>query len=555
MASGTLFVSVKTLHYLFVLSLYAPIAWACYRHLFPRLLPSVRRLAGGVLLAQILLIVLSLEVQPRSAYERWLWTLNAEWNIPATFASTQLALVGALALTTAWRGKGSLLWRRLYFSALGLIFLHLARDEYFALHEYVSKWQTYYAGLGLAVAGATLIIAARSRRQSWIWYACFLVGLAVSASGAFIVEDYRHLELCGNWGFLGLDGCLAPAPFEEYLELSGIFLALVAMLGLFSEQLPSPSQRIQRALYIMPALWIILLVGSSAIPPISRQAYAQPADVTFEPDVGLRAFRIEREKRGVNAHLFISPGQRRLEEIGLSIQLVDQVTGESVASRDRYANAQLDFFLAPGYVPVYRQWLSLKFPPDIRANRAYWIALALWRGAGDAYPRQLILESDRQRLSETQVILGELALPSTAMAPQSAPLAAFDNGFSLVSAELPQKASAGELLSIPTTWRADVGGIEDLAQFLHFKHEEDGRWWGYDQQPLGARLPTRLWYAGLVDSEIWGVPLPADLAPGRYTVFTGLYRARDQERIPARAADGAAFDDARVPLGSLIVER
>ena len=91
-------------------------------------------------------------------------------------------------------------------------------------------------------------------------------------------------------------------------------------------------------------------------------------------------------------------------------------------------------------------------------------------------------------------------------------------------------------------------------QFLHLGHESSGEWWVYDQQPLGARLPTRLWYKGLADSETWQVPLPADLAPGRYRVFTGLYRTRDLERIPANDAGGSPFPDARVPLGSLTIE-
>ena len=84
---------------------------------------------------------------------------------------------------------------------------------------------------------------------------------------------------------------------------------------------------------------------------------------------------------------------------------------------------------------------------------------------------------------------------------------------------------------------------------------ESGAWFVYDHQPLGPRLPTRLWYSGLADSETWQAPLPADLAPGRYSVFTGLYRARDQERIPASGAEGTPWLDARVPLGSLLVER
>ena len=83
---------------------------------------------------------------------------------------------------------------------------------------------------------------------------------------------------------------------------------------------------------------------------------------------------------------------------------------------------------------------------------------------------------------------------------------------------------------------------------------ESGVWFVYDHQPLGPRLPTRLWYSGLADSETWQVPLPADLAPGRYNIFTGLYRARDQERIPASDADGEPWLDARVSLGALIIE-
>ena len=66
-------------------------------------------------------------------------------------------------------------------------------------------------------------------------------------------------------------------------------------------------------------------------------------------------------------------------------------------------------------------------------------------------------------------------------------------------------------------------------------------------------MPTRLWYSGLYDSETWQVPLPDDLAPGHYTVFTGLYRMRDLERVPATDKDGMLWTDARIPLGILTI--
>ena len=66
-------------------------------------------------------------------------------------------------------------------------------------------------------------------------------------------------------------------------------------------------------------------------------------------------------------------------------------------------------------------------------------------------------------------------------------------------------------------------------------------------------MPTRLWYEGLRDTETWQITIPADLAPGRYAVYTGLYRLSDLERLPVGDADGKPLPDARVPLGSITI--
>ena len=223
-------------------------------------------------------------------------------------------------------------------------------------------------------------------------------------------------------------------------------------------------------------------------------------------------------------------------------------------SRDRVAHRRF-FLLGPGYVPIYRQWVDLDRLTEAPVNRAYWIVLTLWRNEGDEYVPQMIRYSDHQLLDDTQVILGELTLraESSTPAPRD-PLAVFNNGFTLDAVDMPERARAGESLTMAVAWRSDVNGSEDHAQFLHLGHEESGEWFVYDQQPLGERLPTRLWYEDLADHEAWQVPLPADLAPGRYDVFTGIYRARDRERVPASSADGNAFLDARVPLGNLVIE-
>ena len=198
--------------------------------------------------------------------------------------------------------------------------------------------------------------------------------------------------------------------------------------------------------------------------------------------------------------------------------------------------------------------MYIESPPGAPVNRALWVVLTHWRERDGDFVRQQVLASDLELLDETQVVLGELVLPELKHAPATDLLAEFDDGFLLHTVDMPENARSGVTLPITFTWRATADGLEDQVQFLHLGHESSGEWWVYDQQPLGARLPTRLWYKGLADSETWQVPLPADLAPGRYLVFTGLYRTRDLERIPANDAGGSPFPDARVPLGSLTIE-
>ena len=105
MEIGELLISVETINRIFVLLLYVPVGLISYWRLIPRLSPTSKRIASGFLVAQILVIVLSIEIRPTSDFEEWLWKLDSARNIPSTLASTQLVLVGVVALTTAWLAR------------------------------------------------------------------------------------------------------------------------------------------------------------------------------------------------------------------------------------------------------------------------------------------------------------------------------------------------------------------------------------------------------------------------------------------------------------------
>ena len=413
---------------------------------------------------------------------------------------------------------------------------YLGTDEFFDLAASLGlgsiRGQRFMM-LGAAMVLATTLVALRSPRRAQLWHGCLLAGLSFIAMGGLVLDELP--EICGNLGFLRIEGCLNFQTPEEVIELLGGWLALVAMLGQFSDEIPTPQARVRRLLYALPALWILLLTHQSLIPDLELRLMARPASVQFESEVHLQGYRIESAEGAYNIRLFVAAHGWYYPGLGYSVHLVDQSSGESVASRDAYVDQQpVGRLLAPGGAHIYRQLIEVQIPPQAPANRALWVVLTLWREKDGEYELQEILASDHRLLSDSQVVLGEIVLPAVSAGPAPVTLAVFDNGFSLDAVDLPERARPGETLTIPVFWRSDVAGREDYVQFLHFGHNESGTWWGHDQQPLGPRLPTRLWYSGLADSEIWQVPLPADLAPGRYTVFTGLYRTRDLERLSSQ---------------------
>ncbi len=537
---------------IFIFLLYVPACVISFWQLIPRLSRNAARLASLMLVAQLLVIVVSLELDATSQFDKWLWDFHEEWNIPATLASTQLAVVGGVALITAWLARARHALFRFYLAATGCVFVFLGLDEYLALHEFFEAWERYYIALGLAVVAATLYVAWRSTKRTWIWHFCLLFGLALSVLGAMVFNALPRT--CDSLGPIFLHGCLEFYFQEECLELLGIWLTLVAMLGHFSDSVPTPRRLARVLLYALPILWILLLLLNSLIPRLELRLIAKPASVAYESDIYLNGYTLENLGESSRVRLFVSAPQRKYLGLGYSIHLVDQVSGESVAGFDEWGDRQHGLWLlGPHYAPVHGQWMEVRLPPGAPTNRALSVVLTLWRKKGGQFKPYNVRASDQPLLNEAQVALGERVLTAESSASQAAPLALFDNGFALAAVDLPKSASPGDALSIPFTWRSDVDSQEDHVQFLHFGREDSGEWFVYDQQPLGARLPSRLWYSGLADSETWSVPLPADLAPGRYAVFTGLYRARDQERVPAANVDGEPWLDARVPLGYVTI--
>ena len=498
MDGGDFEVSGYALNLVLVTLLYISAVFFSYRRLILRLSPSARLLATGMMASQVFVVGISSVFRPSSGYEEWLWHLDREFNIPGTLASTQLAVVAGAALVTAWLAKAMPAWQRLFLVGLSVVFLFWANDEYFQIHEFNRYWHIHYAVLGAIIVWGTMLVALRSPRRTRIWHVYFLAGLALTATGAIIVERMPTRipsHICNDLGFLKLDPCLLTYRLEESLELLGIWLALVAMLGLLSNAVPTPAPRLRLVHYLLPGVWLCFLLVHAVFPRIELRLLAQPASAEFESGIHVHGYRIETSTGATRVQLYLSARKPDYFGLGYSIHLVDQVSGKSVASNDKWAEHHHSIWvLGPNYVQVYRSSMDVIYPPQTPTNRALWVVLTLWREVGDEFVAQKIISSDHQLLNDTQVVLSEWVLPGESTASQTIPLAVFDNGFALDAFDLPERAQAGESMTIEFNWRSDDDGAEDYVQFLHFGHEESGSWWVNDQLPLGPRLPTRLWY-------------------------------------------------------------
>ena len=547
------FIQVRDLVRLFLVALYAPVCFVAFRFFIPRLLPTGKRLAIGMLVALAAVTLISLEVPHGSRFVRSLWNLNVEENIPSLLALTQMTLVAAVALAAAWLAKSSPRLHRLYLGGVGWLFLHLARREFYSFDDY-EGWQLDFAMLGIVVALVTLLVAARLPRRERAWYFMLLCGLAMGAAGALAL-DLLPYDCAKQAEFLR--GCLIPHPFEESLEMVGMWLALLALLGIFSKLAPRPPRWIRAFLYMTPALSVLLLLLPAIGSWLDYRLAAPKAAVAWQHEIDLHAYRLAESERQLDLRLYLAGETwESFSGAGASAHLVDQVEGMSLAGADAIVS-RLDTWRSAifDFRVKYRLDLRLQIPPDATLNRALYIVLTLWREIDGEYLGQRALESDLPLYGESGVILRELVLPDQSPTTAPAPIASFENGFALEAAQLPERARRGQSMPITFAWRSDAESDQDYTQFLHFYHDESGQWWGYDQAPLGARLPTRLWYAGLADSETWQVPLPADIESGSYSAYTGLYRQRDMQRLAI--ADAPANDylgDGRILLGSLIVE-
>ncbi len=415
MTGGELPISDKTIIQIVLCLVYVPICLIVYRRLFSYLTPDAKRLAIGYLAAQVIVIILFLEYQPKSEFEKWLLHPDLEWNIPSVLSSTQLALVGYVAVLTGLCSRVKRNWQRLHLLALGLFILYVGMDEFFSWKLSAADWKQQYVIVGVLMAAWTLVVVIASPKTERIWFICLLTGLAFIATGAVLIDEFPRP--CGGIGPLRFYGCIRVYVIEEALEFLGSWLALVAMLGQFSVAGLFQTQRARIALYFMPLIWIVFISLFSPSNKIEVSSPDTPASVEFVSRVHLYGYR--ETKEGIPTSITLRLPENSDESgTGYSIHLLDQVSGDSIVSHSKLVNRKdIVWPKRRGFVPLHRQAIDLAITSQMTTNNAFFVVLSLWRVENDEFVSQRVISSDLKLLSETQVLLGELVIPAESLTP------------------------------------------------------------------------------------------------------------------------------------------
>lgn len=119
----------------------------------------------------------------------------------------------------------------------------------------------------------------------------------------------------------------------------------------------------------------------------------------------------------------------------------------------------------------------------------------------------------------------------------------------LAAWSIPADVHPGQPLDVNLTWHA-LGEID--AYYSTYIKLIDSGWQqiaGWDGPPRNGEAPTNEWLPGEVIDDAVTLMVPADVAPGDYTVEVGMYRAKDLAHALTLTGDDVLVD--RVVLGTV----
>ncbi len=130
------------------------------------------------------------------------------------------------------------------------------------------------------------------------------------------------------------------------------------------------------------------------------------------------------------------------------------------------------------------------------------------------------------------------------LAPRAHPVnAELGDALSLVGyAVEPERVEPGTTLHVTLYWQARKPLTQPYTVFTHLLGPDGALLAQQDNMPQQGHAPTTCWISGEIIADDYALTVPADAAPGAYTLTTGLYIWETGDRLPARGP-GATPDN------------
>lgn len=537
-----------------------------------------------VVFTTIVLILSGLHIlswQNLPPFWRWLFDLDSEWALGAMFSSTQLVMVGLAALALGVLAPLARMWQRGYWILLALVFVSIGIDEYARIHEFVgtaqdipiaalgqsgalnayllllgSAWRTLYATVGFVVVSITVLAYLRGNRDEKRLYATLGVGLALMGLGGLLIDiiTWDYLLRAEMWQSIALKSVL----LEEFLEMGGVLVLLAGIASYGHKHLPDTRWQAGRRFVAFGGVaWLLMLLFNLWPRPIlESRLFAEPVQADYlEGAVSLIGYHLSSETVRPGEPLDITlyfQAHRQTPDVPfeLTVQMLTETEMDRVAEFSTPFD-QNSIIPMAAWLPgmVIRQPIRLAVPDDLPAPASYLLMVRLW---SDSYDVQ-ITQTDRRPIGPDSLVLVDLPVPPDADPPPP-PVAStyhFGDGFTLYGYTLPEQTVSGDVLSLAFWWRTDHPSGRYLIQFVHVFGPEDQLAFSYDQEPFGGAFPTTDWPSGIAMTDVWHVSVPADLPPGSYTLFTGMYEWPSLERSSVVDGNGQPVENGLIYLGTL----
>lgn len=122
--------------------------------------------------------------------------------------------------------------------------------------------------------------------------------------------------------------------------------------------------------------------------------------------------------------------------------------------------------------------------------------------------------------------------------PQQTLAIPFAGGITLLGADLPVTAMAGDVVPLTFYWQAAATPGQDYTVFVQLLDQDRAWVAGADSPPVSNFFPTTLWQEGDMVDDVHWLTIPDDLPPGTYPLLVGLYDPVSGSRAPRQDAAG-----------------